>query len=272
MPATATAVVPYVRAEFAPDDGADEFVDVDLDVGLTPEDEEELVLEVNEPGGQNKKIIQTDRLIIPGERYIRIFLEAEGKTVEAWTERVAQLADGCGWTSNQVQEELKRMLLKWKEQGWIRKDEEGKTKGRTYPINETNLRALRSGFQAILTQPPTRFLRLGKDGYFNKLPIYQELWELCKGKVAEERIAAGTAQLTSSGTLTLTTPAFAFSTSAGGRKELNSLTHTMRPSSASPATSTDTCVLVSCTKLAVGFNSAPASLWHLRCGIGSLPV
>jgi len=34
------------------------------------------------------------------------------------------------------------------------------------------------------------FLRLGKDGYFNKLPIYQELWESCKGKVAEERIAA----------------------------------------------------------------------------------
>ena len=67
-------------------------------------------------------------------------------------------------------------------------------------------------------------------------------------------------------------PAFAFSTSAGGRKELISLMHTMRPSSASPATSTDTCVLVSCTKLAVGFNSAPASLWHLRCGIGSLPV
>jgi len=43
MPATATAVVPYVRAEFAPDDGADEFVDVDLDVGLTPEDEDELL-------------------------------------------------------------------------------------------------------------------------------------------------------------------------------------------------------------------------------------
>ena len=55
-----------------------------------------------------------------------------------------------------------------------------------------------------MTQPPTKFLRLGKDGYFNKLPIYQELWESCKGKVAEERIAAGTAQLTSSGTLTLT--------------------------------------------------------------------
>ena len=42
MPATATAVVPYVRAEFASDDGADEFVDVDLDVGLTPEDEDDL--------------------------------------------------------------------------------------------------------------------------------------------------------------------------------------------------------------------------------------
>ena len=55
-----------------------------------------------------------------------------------------------------------------------------------------------------MTQPPTRFLRLGKDGYFNKLPIYQELWESCKGKVAEERIAAGTAQISSSGTLTLT--------------------------------------------------------------------
>ena len=39
-----------------PDDGAEEFVDVDLDVGLTPEDQEELVLEVG-PGGQTKKII-----------------------------------------------------------------------------------------------------------------------------------------------------------------------------------------------------------------------
>ena len=55
-----------------------------------------------------------------------------------------------------------------------------------------------------MTKPPTKFLRLSKDGYFNTLPIYQELWESCKGKVAEERIAAGTAQLTSSGTLTLT--------------------------------------------------------------------
>ena len=54
-----------------------------------------------------------------------------------------------------------------------------------------------------MTQPPTKFLRLGKDGYFNKLPVYQELWESCKGKVAEERIAAGTAQISSSGTLTL---------------------------------------------------------------------
>mmetsp|Transcript_10253 Transcript_10253/g.30006 ORF Transcript_10253/g.30006 Transcript_10253/m.30006 type:complete len:1187 (-) Transcript_10253:98-3658(-) len=204
MPATATAVVPYVRAEFAPDDGADEFVEVDPDVGLTPEDKDELLALEDGPDGQKKKVIQTERLVIQGKRYIRIFLEAEGKTVEAWTECVAQLADGRGWGSEKVQEELKRMLLKWKEQGWIRKDEEGKTKDKTYPINETNLRALRSGYQAILTQPPTKFLRLGKDGYFNKLPIYQELWESCKGKVAEERIAAGTAQLTSSGTLTLT--------------------------------------------------------------------
>ena len=55
-----------------------------------------------------------------------------------------------------------------------------------------------------MTQPPTKFLRLGKDGYFNTLPVYQELWESCKGKVSEERIAAGTAQISSSGTLTLT--------------------------------------------------------------------
>ena len=55
-----------------------------------------------------------------------------------------------------------------------------------------------------MTKPPTKFLRLGKDGFFNKLPVYQELWESCKGKVAEERIAAGTAQISSSGTLTLT--------------------------------------------------------------------
>ena len=190
MPATASSVVPYVRAEYAPGDGADAVVEVDPDVGLTPEDEEELVLEVNEPGGQNKKIIQTDRLVIQGERYIRIFLEAEGKTVEAWTEYVARMADGRGWSSYQVQEELKRMLLKWKEQvcerccvarvdtraqppppsqhdfvitppvrqGWIRKDEEGKTKGKTYPINETNLRALRSGFQAEHA-PPLRLAR-----------------------------------------------------------------------------------------------------------------
>ena len=43
-------------------------------------------------------------------------------------------------------------------QGWIRKDEEGKTKGKTYPINETNLRALRSGFQAEHA-PPLRLAR-----------------------------------------------------------------------------------------------------------------
>ena len=191
MPAAASSsVVPYVHAVYATDDGADDVVEVDPDVGLTPEDEEELVLEVNEPGGQNKKIIQTDRLIIQGQRYIRIFLEAEGKTVEVWTERVAQMADGRGWTSNQVQEELKRMLRQWKEQvcerccvarvdtraqppppsqhelvithpvrqGYIRKDEEGKTKGKTYPINETNLRALRSGFQAEHA-PPLRLAR-----------------------------------------------------------------------------------------------------------------
>ena len=99
----------------APDDGADDVVEVDPDVGLTPEDKEELVLEVG-PDGQNKKIIQTDRLIIQGQRYIRIFLEAEGKTVEAWTERVAQLADGRGWSSDKVQEELKRMLQQWQKQ------------------------------------------------------------------------------------------------------------------------------------------------------------
>ena len=43
-------------------------------------------------------------------------------------------------------------------QGWIRKDEEGKTKDKTYPINETNLRALRSGYQAEHA-PPLRLAR-----------------------------------------------------------------------------------------------------------------
>ena len=90
-------------------------MEVDPDVGLTPEDKEELVLEVG-PDGQKKKIIQTERLVTQGVRYIRIFLEAEDKTVEAWRERVAQLADGRGWTSNQVQEELKRMLRQWQKQ------------------------------------------------------------------------------------------------------------------------------------------------------------
>ena len=70
MPATASSsVVPYVHAEYATDDGTDDVVEVDPDVGLTPEDEDELlVLEVG-PDGQKKKVIQTERLVTQGERY-----------------------------------------------------------------------------------------------------------------------------------------------------------------------------------------------------------